>query len=64
MQLQSDMYIQYHWRVRPPYESLWQRLRRTAAGVAGNLADEVVWCADHEPVYTTRRRGIDNRLVS
>jgi len=64
MQRQSDIDIQYQWLGRQPYESLWQRLRQQAAGVAGNQADEVVWCAEHDTVYTTGRRGIDNRLVS
>jgi len=33
-----------------------------AADVAAGLQAEVVWTCEHEPVYTTGRRGVDNRL--
>ncbi len=41
---------------------MWQKLQQRAAEVAAGTQDEVVWACEHDPVYTTGRRGIDNRL--
>jgi len=40
---------------------MWRRMQNRAAAVAGGSAREMIWCCEHEPVYTTGRRGIDNR---
>lgn len=44
------------------YEAVWQMLRHRAVDVAEMCADEIIVCCEHEPVYTTGKRGIDNRL--
>lgn len=61
----SDKYREpeYRWLGRQPYETLWHDLKARAAAVAAGESAEVIWCAEHEPVYTTGRRGIDNRIV-
>ena len=41
---------------------MWKRLRERAEKVAGDREDEIVWSCEHEPVYTTGKRGIDNSL--
>jgi len=43
---------------------MWQRLRAHAAALAAGEAGEVIWCCEHEPVYTTGRRGVDNRRAA
>ena len=53
--------MQQHWLGRQPYEMMWQRLQARAAQVADGCADEIIFSCEHEPVYTTGRRGIDNR---
>ncbi|HKJ82713.1 MAG TPA: lipoyl(octanoyl) transferase LipB [Mariprofundaceae bacterium] len=37
-------------------------MRGQAEAIAANDAEEVIWGCEHEPVYTTGQRGIDNRL--
>jgi len=54
--------LSYSWLGRQPYTLLWQRLQTHAAEVAAGAAGEILFCCEHEPVYTTGRRGIDNRL--
>lgn len=49
------------WLGRQPYEPLWFRMRQQAASIAEG-ADEVIWTCEHEAVYTTGRRGVDNRI--
>ncbi len=41
---------------------MWQRLQQRAENVAAGSQPEVVWACEHEPVYTTGRRSVDNRL--
>ena len=41
---------------------MWQQLQQRAAEIAAARQDEVVWACEHDPVYTTGRRGIDNRV--
>lgn len=53
--------IAWQWLGRRAYPSMWQRLRAHASAVAAEAAEEVIWCCEHEPVYTTGRRGVDNR---
>lgn len=43
------------------YEPMWHRLQQRAMAVASSDADEVIWACEHEPVYTTGRRAVDNR---
>jgi len=50
------------WLGRVPYRVMWQRMQERAAQVANGEAAEAVWACEHEPVYTTGRRRIDNRL--
>ncbi|MCF7821768.1 MAG: lipoyl(octanoyl) transferase LipB [Mariprofundaceae bacterium] len=40
---------------------MWQRLQERADAVASGLGAEVIWACEHAPVYTTGRRGVDNR---
>lgn len=51
------------WLGRQAYASMWHRLQQQAADLADGKAEEVVWSCEHDPVYTTGRRGIDNRVV-
>jgi len=50
------------WLGRMAYESMWRTLVQQAAVVAEG-GDEVLWSCEHDPVYTTGRRGVDNRLL-
>lgn len=36
-------------------------MQQRAAAIADGVADEVIWGCEHDPVYTTGRRGVDNR---
>ena len=49
------------WLGRQAYVPCWERLRRQAQAIADGLGEEVIWACEHEPVYTTGRRGVDNR---
>lgn len=53
-----------HWLGRQPYLPIWQQMQQRAANVAAGRAAEVIWSCEHDPVYTTGRRGIDNRVMS
>jgi len=55
--------LRRHWLGRQPYLPLWQRMQQRAADIAAGCGDEVIWTCEHEPVYTTGRRGIDNRVM-
>lgn len=50
------------WLGRQDYMLMWERMRDRAAGLADGAAKEVVWSCEHNPVYTTGRRGVDNRI--
>jgi len=54
----------WQWLGRQPYLPLWQRMQRRACDIAGGRDEEVIWSCEHEPVYTTGRRGIDNRMMA
>ncbi len=54
--------IDYQWLGRQLYEPLWSRMQHRAIAVADGSAAEIIWTCEHEVVYTTGRRGIDNRL--
>ncbi|MDT8376542.1 MAG: lipoyl(octanoyl) transferase LipB [Mariprofundaceae bacterium] len=51
----------FEWLGRQPYEPVWQRLQARAAAVASGQEAEIIWACEHEPVYTTGRRAVDNR---
>ncbi|NWF38812.1 lipoyl(octanoyl) transferase LipB [Mariprofundus sp. NF] len=52
----------YSWLGRQAYEPLWQMLSARAGAVGKGADEEIVFCCEHEAVYTTGRRGVDNRL--
>jgi lipoyl(octanoyl) transferase len=52
------------WLGRQPYVPLWQRLQARAAAIADAKEGECIWSCEHDPVYTTGRRGRDNRIVA
>ncbi len=52
----------FEWLAVQPYEAMWQKMKTHAALLAESKADEVIWACEHEAVYTTGRRAIDNRL--
>jgi len=53
--------MQFEYLGRQAYVPMWERLQQRALHVAYGVADEVIWACEHEPVYSTGRRGIDNR---
>ena len=54
--------MDYQWLGQQPYQPMWDRMQQRAIAVANGSAAEIVWTCEHEAVYTTGRRGIDNRL--
>jgi lipoyl(octanoyl) transferase len=54
--------INYQWMGRQSYEPVWQQLRERARAVADGSEGEIIFSCEHEPVYTTGKRGVDNRL--
>jgi len=54
--------IDAQWLARQAYGSVWQMLQARAEAVVEGLDSEVIFSCEHEPVYTTGRRGVDNRL--
>jgi len=52
------------WLGRQTYESMWARLTERAENVATGTDAEIIWSCEHDPVYTTGRRGVDNRLTA
>ncbi|ATX81541.1 lipoyl(octanoyl) transferase [Mariprofundus ferrinatatus] len=54
----------YQWLGRQPYEPVWRKLSAHAGAVAGGLDKEIIFACEHEAVYTTGRRGVDNRVGS
>jgi len=62
-QMRSGQYpLAFEWLGRQPYEPMWQQMQSRAKAIAGEKAEEIIWSCEHEPVYTTGRRGVDNRL--
>lgn len=51
----------FAWLGQVDYADMWQRMQRRAGLLCGGRGEEVVWCCEHPPVYTTGKRGIDNR---
>ncbi len=54
----------FEWLGRQPYEPMWQQLKIHAEAVASGQKEEIVWACEHDPVYTTGKRAIDNRTQS
>jgi len=52
----------YHWIGRQAYAPVWQQLQQHASAVADGREHEMIFSCEHEPVYTTGKRGVDNRL--
>jgi lipoyl(octanoyl) transferase len=51
----------FEWLGAQAYEPTWHRLQAKATAVATGTSDEIIWSCEHEPVYTTGRRAVDNR---
>ncbi len=51
----------FAWLGRADYRQVWQRMQRQAELLSGGQPGEVVWACEHDPVYTTGRRRVDNR---
>ena len=52
----------YHWLGLQDYADYLEKMQVYSEKVATGNANEVVWFCEHQPVYTTGKRGIDNRL--
>ncbi len=52
----------FEWLNRQPYEPTWRQMQLRAHMVATGEAKEIIWGCEHDPVYTTGRRGVDNRI--
>jgi len=52
------------WLGRQPYLPLWQQLQQRAGEIAAGTAPEIIWSCEHEPVYTTGQRAVDNRQAA
>lgn len=55
--------LAFAWLGRQGYMPMWKQMKRRADEVAEGVAEEIVWACEHDAVYTTGRRGIDNRLA-
>jgi len=54
--------LKYQWMGRQAYVPLWRQLKQRACDVADGTHSEIIFSCEHEPVYTTGKRGVDNRL--
>ena len=54
--------VNYHWIGRRAYKPVWRQLQQHAGAVADGREHEMIFSCEHEPVYTTGKRGVDNRL--
>jgi len=52
----------FEWLGVQPYPKIWQKMKTHASLLAAAQVNEVVWACEHEPIYTTGKRAIDNRL--
>jgi len=60
--IQSPHTIPYHWLEESDYAAIWQKLQQRAEQIAHQQQQEVIWSCEHDPIYTTGRRALDNRL--
>lgn len=52
------------WLGRQRYGPFWKKMQRQAESMSLDLqCKEALWLCEHDPVYTTGRRGKDNRMV-
>jgi len=61
---ESKRQMQVGWLGRVSYGEIWEQMQRQAELASRSAADELIWLCEHEPVYTTGKRGIDNRRGS
>lgn len=54
--------LEFRWLGRVEYVPIWRELQLRAAATADGTASESIFACEHEPVYTTGRRGIDTRV--
>jgi lipoyl(octanoyl) transferase len=52
------------WLGRQPYQPMWRLMQERTAAIAVGREAECIWTCEHDAVYTTGRRGRDNRLVA
>jgi len=63
MQGRSRQYpLTFEWLGLQPYTLMWQRMQLRAQTVADHREKEIIWSCEHESVYTTGRRAINNCL--
>jgi len=58
------MTASFAWLGVQPYGLMWKKMQEHVALLAADQAEEVIWACEHEPVYTTGKRGVDNRLAT
>jgi lipoyl(octanoyl) transferase len=63
MEASANTDLPFSWLGRMTYEPMWARLASRAAEVISGSGREVIWACEHEPVYTTGKRGVDNRIT-
>jgi len=51
------------WLARQHYLQQWQAMQHHAAQLALGQVNEIIWGCEHEPIYTTGTRGMDNRFI-
>jgi len=51
----------FKWLGLIDYGLMWARMRQQAQLLFSHQVEEVVWGCEHNPVYTTGRRAVDNR---
>ena len=51
----------FSWLGRQAYRPFRRQMADRAGKIRRGEAGEAVWCCEHEAVYTTGRRGVDNR---
>ena len=51
----------FHWLDRQAYGPFRRKMADYVEKIRSGEAGEVVWSCAHDPVYTTGRRGVDNR---
>jgi len=56
------MAVSFEWLGVQAYQPMWKQLKYRAASLASGKEKEVIWACEHEPMYTTGRRAIDNSL--
>ncbi len=54
--------LEQRWLGRQAYGSVWELLQHRAAEITDGHGREVIFSCEHDPVYTTGKRGVDNRL--